>query len=579
MRLGLRTIQPCCAAMLAAAFIFSGMATAQQRPDAGTILQTVPPPREPSRPAGEVPLPPAPKPSMRPPSNIKVMVSSVRFTGNTLFSDAELQKAVAGFLNKQLTNEDLDELLRAVSTVYRSAGYFLAQAYFPRQELTAGSVEVYVLEGKIGKVSLEREPGAQVRQFVARGYLSNIKEGEVATEKNIERPLLLLQDLPSTTVKSSVGPGAKPGEADLKVQVGDDGRRISGIGEVQNFGNKFAGAIQAGAQVFLSNPTGLGDLVTLRGLVSEHNLTQVLGGSYAVPVGPLGTKAGVSYSELRYKLGGDLSSSLASGDAQITTLLLIHPFIRTRDSNLFGQINADQKDLEDRVGSIASQENRRIKDARIGVFGDSRDFLLGGGLNAYSATYTKGKLTILTPTTLAVDQTPGVGGFTNGNFQKFNAELRRAQQVTKNLVFAVNVNLQRADANLASVEKVSAGGPQNVRAYAVGEALADDALMLNAELRYRAPGWKVFSGDVQLVGFLDGAKVNRFHNQPASDVGANGVLLPNQRNLYGAGIGLRIGAENNFALVADLAWRVGSDASQSDVDRSPRVWLHAIKYF
>jgi hypothetical protein len=84
---------------------------------------------------------------------------------------------------------------------------------------------------------------------------------------------------------------------------------------------------------------------------------------------------------------------------------------------------------------------------------------------------------------------------------------------------------------------------------------------------------------VQLVGFLDGARVDRFQNQPASDVGASGVLLPNRRNLYGAGIGFRIGAENNFALIADLAWRVGNEVSQSDVDRAPRAWIHLIKYF
>lgn len=131
MRLRIGSVQPCCAAMLVAAFVFSGIAAAQQRPDAGSILQTVPPPREPGRPASEVPLPPAPKPSMQPPSNIKVTIKSVRFSGNTLFSDAELQKAVGEFLNKPLANEDLDELLRAVSLVYRSAGYFLAQAYFP----------------------------------------------------------------------------------------------------------------------------------------------------------------------------------------------------------------------------------------------------------------------------------------------------------------------------------------------------------------------------------------------------------------------------------------------------------------
>lgn len=583
MKFGLKKIQQCHAGTVVAAFLFSGMAAAQQRPDAGSILQTVPPSQAPSRPSGGDPLPPAPKPSMRPAADVKVMVRSVQFTGNTLFTDAALQKAAAEFLNKELTNDDLDELLRAVSLVYRGAGYFLAQAYFPKQDLTAGKVEIFILEGKIGKVIVEREPRARLREFVAQGYMSTLKQGEIATEKDIERRLLLLQDLPSTTVKSSLGPGANPGEADLKVQYGDDGRRLSGIAEVDNFGNKYAGSNQGGGQVFLSNPTGLGDLITVRGMVSEGGLTQVLGASYALPVGPYGTKAGLSYSALRYKLGGSFASSQANGDAKLGTFLLIHPFIRARDYNLFGQFNADVKKLDDRVDNEPdprlSRNQRRIDDVRFGVFGDSRDFFLGGGLNSFSATYTLGKLDLQSSAVLNDDQTATIGGFTNGNFQKLNVEARRVQRVSKDVVLAASVNMQRASKNLTSVEKVAAGGPLNVRAYAVGEALSDDAVILNAELRYKVPATRVWNGDLQLVGFFDGAKVTRFRTQPLSDLDQGGVLRPNRRTLYGAGVGIRIGSENNFAVVMDLAWPLGNETSQSDVDRNPRAWVHAIKYF
>jgi len=72
---------------------------------------------------------------MRPSAEVRVVVRSVSFTGNTLFNDAELQKSVAAYLGKEQNAEGLNQLLRDVAAVYRRAGYFLAQAYFPKQDL------------------------------------------------------------------------------------------------------------------------------------------------------------------------------------------------------------------------------------------------------------------------------------------------------------------------------------------------------------------------------------------------------------------------------------------------------------
>jgi len=84
-------------------------------------------------------------------------------------------------------------------------------------------------------------------------------------------------------VQSTLAPGSKVGEADLTVQLGDDGRRVTGVAEVENYGDKYAGAIRFGGQVFVNNPLGIGDQLSFRGLVSQDTLTEVLGVSYSVP--------------------------------------------------------------------------------------------------------------------------------------------------------------------------------------------------------------------------------------------------------------------------------------------------------
>ena len=64
---------------------------------------------------------------------------------------------------------------------------------------------------------MKQAPGARLQPWIAQGYLRRIEQGTIATEQGVERPLLLLGDLPATVAQSTLGPGANVGEADLTV--------------------------------------------------------------------------------------------------------------------------------------------------------------------------------------------------------------------------------------------------------------------------------------------------------------------------------------------------------------------------
>ena len=88
-------------------------------------------------------------------------------------------------------------------------------------------------------------------------------------------------------------------------------------------------------------------------------------------------------------------------------------------------------------------------------------------------------------------------------------------------------------------------------------------------------GWAV-------AAFVDTANVKRNINQPASDTVAVagaplpiGTLLPNSRTYTGGGFGLRINNSRGYTLSADVAWRMGTQRAQSDVQRNPTAWLRA----
>lgn len=119
---------------------------------------------------------------------------------------------------------------------------------------------------------------------------------------------------------------------------------------------------------------------------------------------------------------------------------------------------------------------------------------------------------------------------------------------------------------------MSLGGPNGVRAYPVGEATADDGIVVSGELRYIPAGMKLLGGDLNVSTFVDYglAKIN--HDPLPSDG-------ENYRELAGYGVGLSAGRDGDFIVRSSIAWRLTHSEPQSDTERSPRVWIQAVKWF
>src|SRR6185503_1946522 len=156
----------------------------QQRPDAGKVLQQqreplrLPPPEDDVR-----PRPPEPKPALPVSPTLKVRVTQFTFSGNTLYADKELAEVVREFVGKELDFEGLNDAATKVRAYHRSRGYFLAQAYLPQQAIRNGSVEIAVIEGRMGKVELQRRPASRLSEWLLSGILkAHLDTGDIITE-------------------------------------------------------------------------------------------------------------------------------------------------------------------------------------------------------------------------------------------------------------------------------------------------------------------------------------------------------------------------------------------------------------
>ena len=560
--------------LLAAVCLASTSVLAQQPPNAGQVLQEsreplrLPPPAEPV-----LPKPPEPKPALPVSPQLHVTVKRFTFTGNTVYSDEQLRTVTDPYLNKELSFDDLNDVATDVRAYYRSRGYFLAQAYLPEQVIRNGVVQIGIIEGRIGEVSVDKKPEVRISDKLLAGIVgTHIKQGQLITETGLERPLLIINDLPGVGITSEIRPSKTIGAADIRVNVDQDPATFNGYVDADNNGNRFTGEYRLGTNLNWNTPLHWGDQATFRGFVTDEGMwfTRM---AYLIPVGYYGTRVGVSYTRFDYRLTKDFASLEANGEGEVKSIYAFHPVVRTRNSNFIAQVSYEDNHLIDRVNSTSSMEERKISDWRIGAVGDFRDGFFSGGLNAYSFTYTLGDLGIFPPSVAAADVAPTTGHNTYGRFEKLSADGRRLQRVNDNTSLLLAFSGQAASKNLASAEKTSLGGPNGVRAYPVGEATADDAIIVTGELRYIVPRFEVLNGDLTVAGFVDWGKAKLNHEPLPSDTG-------NYRELAGYGIGLSAGRDGDFIVRSSIAWRWTRSLPQSDTaERNPRVWIQGVKWF
>jgi hypothetical protein len=117
-------------------------------------------------------------------------------------------------------NSTANDVATEVRAYYRLRGYFLAQAYLPEQTIRNGVVEISIIEGRWGVIELDKKPATRISTRLLAGILgAHLQQGGVITETGLERPLLLINDLPDASVTTELRPSETVGAAHLPVNV------------------------------------------------------------------------------------------------------------------------------------------------------------------------------------------------------------------------------------------------------------------------------------------------------------------------------------------------------------------------
>ena len=545
---------------------------AQTRPDAGSILRDQKPVQEQQR---QLPIPEEKK---RGPSKaddgLRVNVKGFTFSGyEGIATEAQLRETVASAIGSTLSFRELQLLADNITALFKEKGFYQANAYLPSQDITPGIIHIAVMQVKSdGRIGIKRDKGVRINDnFLLKIARPAVKNAQPVNEHQLERSLLLMNDLPGVSAKASLVPGTESGTSGVEIDV-SEGPLFSGAVWSDNQGSYYTGSWRGNATLSINDPLHNGDQITLL-LTESSGLVQGRIG-YSVPLPFNGIRANLAYTGMRYELGGQLASLQYKGLGNSIDAGLSYPLLRSRTSNITTSLSYCYRALSDSNFDIDISD-KQLNNATFSVSGDRYDRLFGGGYTTYNLGITTGAL----HESIADITLTG----TEGAYTRFNFGLARMQRLSEQLNINISGTAQAATSNLNSSDKMTLGGPGSVRAYPVGEASGDEGQLFSADLRYTLPfsaTWCSF----QLGAFYDAGHITLNHKRYIDDVfNATGR---NNYWLQGAGIGLNCSFAGRGSLRASWAYVIGENPGQDEFGKnsdgrsdSNRVWLLAMLSF
>ncbi len=535
---------------------------------AGSAVAQVPPPAElrPGISPDRVPplQPPPVEPDLTTPTEVdpdvppgaeaaRFFLADIMVDGSTVYGEGQLRPLYEEFLQTEISLATLYGIASAIETRYRDDGYIISRAIVPAQSVSDGVYRIQVIEGFVTNVVLEGDVGSS-RGLIER-YLNNILASRPVNIADIERYLLLMNDLPGISGTGVLRPsGADVGAAELVVNA--QRKQFDAFALVDNRGSEFTGEEGAALGLSANSFTPFGEqteLVLFSALEDEEQRVAQITYEQQIGSDGLTIRGLASYGDS--EPGGTLESLDVEQETLLFTLETEYPYVRSRRFNFsvaagFDFIEQDSDILSG--SSTVADDSLRVLHATATM--DYRDSF--GGANFAEVGIRQG-LPILGASDDGDANLSRVEG--DGTFTSLNAEVARLQRLTSNFNLLAQVGGQYGfDDQLLSTEEFEIGGLTFGRGYDPSELTGDSGMGALLELQFnQAPG----------LSFLQSYQVYTFYDFGV--VWNNDTNTASQESLASAGVGVRTNLTDWLSVDLEVAkplTREPANRSVSDPD-------------
>jgi hemolysin activation/secretion protein len=162
-------------------------------------------------------LTPEKTPVPRAVDELEFQITRVDVEGATYFSRVEIDALFLPLLNRAVNLSALRDAALVLEQKYRERGFFLVRVFIPPQQIKDGIFRVRVVEGYISDVFMD---GAdELSNERVKTFASNLIGVRPLSLGELERTLLLINDLLGVSASAVLRPGQELGTSDLLLTV------------------------------------------------------------------------------------------------------------------------------------------------------------------------------------------------------------------------------------------------------------------------------------------------------------------------------------------------------------------------
>lgn len=296
-----------------------------------------------------------------------IYIKSVKISESKVFSDFEIQTFLNPIIDKNVTFEQLQDVVNNINYAYAKKGYVTAKAYIPPQTITDNSIKISLLEGLVGSLSISNN------KYTSTNYIKKrikIEEGDVLQIADLEKNIVKFNQYnPGIVLHADLEKSNELGKTDINIKAKEK-FPFHMVGLMDNAGRQTIGRLRGGLMLYSDSLFKQRDKLTLGSYVSSHSVTPFA--DYNLPVnkhdGRVGFLFSSSYSEIAkgpYKMF-DISSRSFN-----YSLYYTHPLIRKHNFELTSYTAAnykqgstyfaDYKINKDQVTSFETALNARLE--------------------------------------------------------------------------------------------------------------------------------------------------------------------------------------------------------------------------
>ncbi len=239
-----------------------------------------------------------------------------------ILTEAEIKAITDPYVGKTVSLEDLYAMTASINKLYETRGYAVCRAYLPPQRIHEGAVQIRLLEGKTGNVTVNG------LRFTRQGYVTHrihLEPGKVANTDILNDELQRFNATNDVQLRVLVHAGEKPGTTDYEIAAFEPKNNHQVSLYVDNHGYDTSGRWREGVFYTMRSVTGQRDALRMNYLRSKG--TNIFGANYSIPVNNLGTMLDFDYGTNTTKLvKGNLAETAGvKGHSYVAGITLRHP--------------------------------------------------------------------------------------------------------------------------------------------------------------------------------------------------------------------------------------------------------------